>query len=171
MKKFPFVILLFSFFLLCCICCSIVFLTSRFIFPLVEIEGLSMEPNFETGEVWLLDRTSSIERGDVLVFKKPGNSDYIKRVIALEGDTILIEDGEVYVNGIEYQEAYLLDQTKTVGGTFIEEGKTYTVPADSYFVMGDNRANSLDSRFVNIGFVKEEWVDGELLFRIWPFSD
>ena len=150
-----------------------------------QIEGQSMEPNFYHGEIvltskihqWLgaSDFGKSIgftyERGDVAVFQKPGFNDFIKRIIAVPGDRIALRDGRILINDEEIEENYLPIATFTPGGTFLsEDGETLTVPENSYFLMGDNRSNSHDSRYSDVGFVKREWFKGKVLVRYWPLN-
>lgn len=160
-----------------------------------EVDGPSMEPTFHNGErvytnrlpQWLsttdVGKTLGLNynRGDIIVFFKPtmGNS-LIKRVIGLPGDTIKIQGGRVYVNGKMLEETYLPDGTFTKSGN-LKEGVEYKVQIeevngngetvidqDVFFVMGDNRAVSNDSRY--IGFIKREWMQGKVVFRLWPLE-
>src|SRR6185437_12695086 len=90
-----------------------------------------------------------------------------KRVIGTPGDTVMLQDGDVYLNGKKLdQSAYLKSTVKTYGGSFLKDGETITVPPDEYFVMGDNRPYSSDSR--EWGFVKRSAFIGESLFIYWP---
>lgn len=148
-----------------------------------EVEGSSMEPNFHNGErvytnrlpQWFseggLSKSLSLtyDRGDVIVFYKPGMSgSLIKRVIGLPGDTVELKNGQFYVNDQHLVEDYLDPDLYTKSGTFLAEGEVKQVPEDSYFVAGDNRAVSNDSRF--IGFIKKEWMQGKVIFRLWPLD-
>lgn len=111
------------------------------------------------------------ERGDVVVFEYPGNveKDYIKRVIALPGETVEFRDGQVFVNGVLLDEAYLQGaSTNCNGGSVCNQGPT-VVPEDSIFVMGDNRANSSDSRAW--GPLKLERVIGQAWLLYYPVDD
>jgi signal peptidase I len=150
-----------------------------------QIEGESMEPNFFEGEIILTNKLSEwlgptdigkklgldYNKGDVVVFQKPGYNDYLKRVIAVAGDKIKLVDGYVYVNGNKLNEEYLPPATFTRGGSFLKEnGDEKTVPEGKYFVMGDNRANSHDSRYSDIGFVDRTWFKGKVILRYWPIN-
>lgn len=110
------------------------------------------------------------ERGDIVIFKsnmtdESGNSKLlIKRVIGLPGDEITIKDGKVYLNGEIYEEDYTKDGTTT---GFMNE---YVVPEDRYFVLGDNRAVSIDSRYDEIGCIHAEDIAGKAVFRLYPFN-
>ena len=109
--------------------------------------------------------------GDVVVFKAPKDKekDYIKRVIGTPGDTVSIKDGEVYVNGqVLDQSKFLKSSVKTYGGSFLRDGETVTVPSESYFVIGDNRSGSSDSR--EWGFVPIKSIIGKSLFVYWPLD-
>jgi signal peptidase I len=135
--------------------------TARFV-----VDGSSMEPNFHTGQLLIVNRLAyrfgTVERGDVIVFRFPGNTadDYIKRVIGLPGETVAIRDGKVYIDGNLLEEPYLApDTTLPYGGEWV-------VPADSYFVMGDNRPHSSDSR--SWGMLGKEYVIGKSWISYWP---
>ena len=109
--------------------------------------------------------------GDVVIFRAPKDpeKDYIKRVIGLPDDTIYIKDGQVYLNGkLLNEERYVNPSIKTYGGTFIPDGQTVTVSKDSYFVMGDNRLESSDSR--EWGFVTLKSIIGQSFFTYWPLN-
>ncbi|MEM5774224.1 MAG: signal peptidase I [Anaerolineaceae bacterium] len=132
----------------------------------VRIDNISMEPTLVAGEFLLVDRVvykfTGLETGDVVVFHFPQNpkEDYIKRVIGLEGDTVRIEDGEVYVNDIRLIEPYL-------ASTITYEGE-WVVPDDSLFVLGDNRNPSYDSH--DWGFVPMENMIGRAICVYWPIN-
>ncbi len=146
-----------------------------FLFRPFEVKGESMYPNFYDKEYVLTNlitlRFQNPAKGDVIVFKAPPDpeKDYIKRVIATPGDTVSIKDGAVYVNGTIYDEsAYIKQNVKTYPGTFLSEGKTVKVPEKEYFVMGDNRLYSSDSR--EWGFVKQSAIIGDSMFVYWPLN-
>ncbi len=135
-----------------------------------NIEGPSMEPSFFNGQFVLVNKLAyklgEPERGDVVVFKNPGNEseDYIKRVIGLPGDTVSFADEHVYVNG------ELIDDDQIVLGPTYSRGKEpIVVSPDHLFVMGDNRRNSRDSR--DFGVLDEDLLIGRAWVRIWPVSD
>lgn len=143
-----------------------------------EVNGDSMLINFENGEHILTDKLTyrfrEPQRGDVVVFKFPRAErfDYIKRIIALPGEEIKIENGKVYIfnegsfAGFELFEPYLFDQGQTFARSFIKENLRLKVPEGNYIVMGDNRNNSSDSR--EWGFVPKENIVGKAVFRYWP---
>lgn len=116
-------------------------------------------------------RLGHLERGEVIVFKAPTDTDkdFIKRVIALPGDTVSLQDGYVYVNEKRLDESvYLRPEVRTYGGAFLNEGESKVVPEGSLFVMGDNRPYSSDSR--EWGFLPRENVIGESFFVYWPVN-
>src|SRR5690348_11839293 len=117
-----------------------------FLFRPFEVNGQSMFPNFHDKEYVLTNlitlRFGQPVQGDVIVFKAPPDpdKDFIKRVIGVPGDTVMVKDGGVSVNGQPLDEsAYLNSDVKTYGGAFLKDGDTITVPTGEYFVMGDNR--------------------------------
>ena len=140
-----------------------------------EVKGSSMEPNFHDSEYILTDKISyrfvEPKRGDVIIFKAPRNPDvdYIKRVIGLPGDKVKVEAGYVYVNGKKLNEYYLKDNTLLFAGSFMQEGVEITVPDGQYFVMGDNRPHSSDSR--EFGTIEQKSIIGRAVVRYWPIPE
>ena len=146
-----------------------------FLFRPFEVNGESMYPNFYDKEYVLTNlivlRFNNPKLGDVIVFKAPPEpeKDYIKRVIGTPGDTIFIQDGNVYRNGkILNESTFLKPEVKTYAGAFLKDGEAIKVPANEYLVMGDNRMESSDSR--EWGFVGRNAIIGESLFVYWPFN-
>lgn len=145
-----------------------------FLFQPHQVKGKSMEPNFDDGEYILTDKVSYRigvpKRGDVIVFKAPKNEevDYIKRIIGLPGDTVNIQNGKVFINGTDINETYLPADFVTFPGSFLSEGSSATVPDGEFFVLGDNRNHSSDSR--EWGFITRKEIIGKAFFRYWPFS-
>lgn len=139
-----------------------------------EVKGGSMEPNFYNNEYILTDKISykfsPPVRGDVIIFESPTNPDldYIKRIIALPGEKIKIQHGQVFVNGQRLDELYLSTATYLPADNSIHEGEEITIPEGSYFVMGDNRPNSSDSRVFNA--ISEKRIVGKAFLRYWPPS-
>lgn len=139
-----------------------------------EISGASMEPNFHNGEYILtnkiLTKFRQPQRGDVVVFKSPKNKevDYIKRIIGLPGDVVKLENNSFYVNGQKVDEPYLAADIIIFGGSYLQEGKEIVVPPGEYFVAGDNRPHSSDSR--EFGPIALEDFIGTVFFRYWPTS-
>ncbi|MET0624163.1 MAG: signal peptidase I [Pyrinomonadaceae bacterium] len=138
----------------------------------VKVEGTSMLPRLHDGERIFVNKLiyyglPAIERGDIVVFwfpNDPGKS-YIKRVIGLPGETVQVRGGRIFVNGKELQEPYL-EHALNVAAS--DDPPVYVKP-HYYFVMGDNRDNSSDSR--SWGLVPEKYIYGKALFRYWPLAD
>jgi signal peptidase I len=135
------------------------------------VEGPSMQPNFHTGQFLVVSRVNYMladpQRGDVAVFHYPNNpqEDYIKRVIGLPGDTVEIRDTFVYVNGVQLDEPYI-NEPCTASSC---RNNTWELGTDEYFMMGDNRNHSSDSRA--FGAVNRQFIVGEALIRYWPPQD
>lgn len=113
-----------------------------------------------------------VERDDVIIFKSPKNPEveYIKRVIGLPGETVMLKSGEVYINGKKLDESkYLSPGVQTYAGAFLAEGQTQTIPAGQYFTLGDNRPHSSDSR--EWGFVPQENIISKASFCYWNCSN
>lgn len=139
-----------------------------------KIKGASMEPNFPNGEFLLTDkityRLREPKRGDVIVFKAPteNGEEFIKRIMAVPGETISVADGSVFVNGKKLDEYYLPEGLFTSIGQFMVNKDKIVVPEGEYFVMGDNRPFSSDSR--SWGFVPKDKITGRAWFVYWPVS-
>lgn len=137
-----------------------------------QVKGASMENTFHSGDYILTNkiayRFGQPQRGDVIVFKSPKNPniDYIKRIIGLPGDRIMIQNNEVYLNGQILQENYIAAKTTLFQGGFMQEGVEVVVPENHLFVMGDNRPRSSDSR--EFGFIPITDVIGKVFFRYYP---
>ncbi|MFH1451212.1 MAG: signal peptidase I [bacterium] len=147
-----------------------------FLFQPFFVKGQSMEPSFETGDYLIIDEISyrfrEPQRGDIIVFKFPKNPTqrYIKRIIGLPGETVAIEDGKIIV--YKGEKAELLDESKYLSQlentTALNENFRETLGEDEYFVLGDNRAVSYDSR--RWGAVPGENIIGRVVLRAWPFT-
>lgn len=136
-----------------------------------KIKGQSMHPNFPDGEYLLTEKVSYYrndpQRGDVVVFKPPISEDeFIKRVIGVPGDTVSLLGGKVFVNDKLLKEDYI--KIDTNAGGFLTEGQKYTVPAGNYFVMGDNRPHSSDSR--SWGPITKKVITGKAWLIYYPFN-
>lgn len=136
-----------------------------------KIKGQSMHPNFPDAEYLLTEKISYYrhdpQRGDVIVFKPPISEDeFIKRVIALPGETVMVSNGRVFVNDKELREDYI--KIDTNASTFLSEGESYTVPTGNYFVMGDNRPHSSDSRAW--GPITKKVITGKAWLIYFPFK-
>ena len=142
-----------------------VLITTLFL-PILQISGDSMAPTLEHDQIVVLLKTKEFDRGDLIGFYFQGKV-LLKRVIALPGDEVAIDaDGNVYVNGELLEEPYVKE--KKLGDCDLEF--PYKVPGTGYFVMGDQRANSVDSRNSVIGAISQEDIIGKVFIRVWPFS-
>lgn len=134
--------------------------------PVLQIYGSSMTPTLQEGEIILSVKNSEFETGDIVAFYY-NNKILIKRIICGPGDWIDIdEDGTVYVNEVRLDEPYLAE--KALGECDIS--LPYQVPEGRWFVMGDHRSTSVDSRSTAVGCVSEEQIVGKIIFRVWPFT-
>ena len=137
-----------------------------------KVSGNSMFPTYHNGDYLITEKISyklgNPRRGDVIVLKNPRDEsqDFIKRVIAIPGDTIKIEGQSVFINGGQLEENYLPSQTPTHSGAFLKDGDPVKAGVDQYFVLGDNRDHSSDSR--EWGAVTKEKIIGKAFFRYWP---
>ena len=137
------------------------------VLPVLQIAGTSMEPTLDDGNIVLLAKTGKLKTGDLCAFYY-SNKILIKRVIATPGDYLWIEpDGTVFVNGVELEEPYL--QEKSLGECDIEF--PYQVPENSFFMMGDQRETSIDSRSSIIGCISQDQMIGKIICRFWPLSE
>ena len=140
-----------------------VLITTLFL-PILQISGDSMSPTVKHDEIVVLLKTKKFERGDLVGFYYQGKI-LLKRVIALPEDEVAIDaDGNVYVNGELLEEPYVTE--KGLGDCDLEF--PYKVPGTSYFVMGDRRSNSVDSRNSVVGAISREDVIGKVFIRVWP---
>lgn len=151
----------------------LMFLIIRFAIQNFNVDGTSMEPNLHNTELILVDKWSYMfrapTRGDVIVFIAPPHPsmDYVKRVIGLPGDTITIKNTTVIVDGVTLTEPYVAPRNQ--GNMFAYKNITnLLVPPDDYFVLGDNRAVSSDSR--DWGFVPKANIIGRAAFVYWPLG-
>ena len=141
-----------------------------YVVSITQVVGNSMSPTLENGEVLILNkakyRLSEVKRGDIIAFTYEDTKYLIKRVIGLPGDYVSIKDNKVYINGKYYVEDYLKN-VDTPNFELTELGYT-KVPENMYFVLGDNRDNSLDSR--KIGLVNKSDIIREIVIRFWPIT-
>ena len=141
-----------------------------FIVELYLVDGPSMMPTLEHQQRLVVNkfiyRVRPPEKGEILIFQYPKDKsrDFIKRVIAVPGDTIEIKEHNVYVNGELQNEDYILSKCRS------DYPKT-TIPEGHVFVMGDNRNNTEDSRFPDVGFVPYDLLKGKAMLVFWPLSD
>lgn len=146
---------------------AIAILVATLWLPVLQITGSSMTPTLEDGQFVVAIKNDDFQPGDITAFYY-NNKILIKRVIASEGDWVDIDaDGNVYVNGLLLEEPYI--QEKSLGECNIE--LPYQVPDGKVFVMGDDRAISLDSRTTAVGSVSKEQVLGQVMFRVWPLKE
>jgi signal peptidase I len=139
---------------------------SNTLLAVLQIRGTSMEPTITEGEIIITDRSTDFDTGNIIAFYY-NNKILLKRVIAFPGDWVDIDDeGNVFVNGAQLTEDYVADLA--LGNTDISF--PYQVPESSYFVLGDNRSVSIDSRSSAVGTVKKEQVLGKVLFCVWPLD-
>jgi signal peptidase I len=144
-----------------------------FVFQPFFVRGASMEPNFHNLDYLIVDEISyrfgKPQRGDVIVFYNPNNGSqrFIKRVVGLPGETIKIAKGEVLIK--QDSDFFVLDETDYLGeNTKTPGSREMVLEEGQYFVMGDNRRFSLDSR--SFGYLDKELIIGKEAFRLWPIS-
>lgn len=141
-------------------------LVATLVLPVLQIVGTSMEPNLTDGDFVLLVKTDDLETGDLCAFYY-SNKILIKRIIAVPGDYLWIEsDGTVFLNGKELNEPYI--NQKALGECDVEF--PYQVPENAYFMMGDRRETSIDSRSSTIGCISEDQIVGKILCKFWPLT-
>ena len=144
-----------------------------------EVKGNSMLPNFVDKEFLLTEKISYYlgdpQRGDVVIFKAPSSEpcaadecEYIKRIIGIPGDRVIVKGGQVYLNGKLLDQTFLPGGVITVEGQYAEEGEEKTVPSGEYLCFGDNRQHSRDGR--EFGPIKKELIVGKAFFKYWPVS-
>lgn len=154
---------------------SIFLVVYIFLFRPFQVSGESMYPTFKNQEYILTNlivlKFADPKKGDVIVFHAPPDpeKDFIKRIVGLPGDTVSLKEGLVYVNNTKVNESpYLKSDVKTYGGSFLKENIPVTVPDKNYFVMGDNRPFSSDSR--EWGLLPKDKIIGQSLFVYWPVN-
>lgn len=139
----------------------VVVLIRSFIATPVRVDGDSMNKTFKNGDILILYKLSEIKRFDVIVLhEEKDNEKIIKRVIGMPGDTVAIKDGEIYINDEKIDDEYAYGMTS--------DYDRITLKSDEYFILGDNRLISKDSRY--FGPIKEKEIKGKVIFRIFPFS-
>lgn len=148
------------------------------------VSGESMHPTFEDKDKVIVSKISKtlnhIDSGDVIIFHANSKSDYIKRLIGKPGDTVKYKKDQLYINDKKVKEPYLSENKKYKDGKYLTEdfnskslnganGKA-KIPADKYLVLGDNRQNSNDSRYKDVGLIDKKQIVGKVMFRYWPFD-
>ena len=144
-----------------------------YVMELIDVDGSSMESTLSNGNFLILDKISyqfgDPERFDIIVFQPEFYDEdklYIKRVIGLPGETVQIIDGDIYINGELLEEDYGKEEIEKSGRAEDE----IVLGEDEYFVLGDNRNHSTDSRSDSVGNVKKEYIRGRAYARIWPLN-
>lgn len=145
-----------------------VILTIKYVVSLEQVVGPSMQPNYKSGDLLLLNKISYHFRNprmfEVVVISNDETKYMIKRIIGLPGDSIEYKDNKLYINGEVTKEYF---ETEGITNDFsLSELEYDVIPDDYYFVMGDNRENSLDSRYY--GLIKKDQILGKVQFRLWP---
>ena len=139
----------------------VVVLIRSFIATPVRVDGDSMNKTFKNGDILILYKLSKIKRFDVIVLHETDDDEkIIKRVIGMPGDTVAIKDGEIYINDKKIEDKYAYGMTS--------DYDRITLKSDEYFILGDNRLISKDSRY--FGPIKEKEIKGKVVFRLFPFS-
>lgn len=146
---------------------AIAVLIATLFLPILQISGNSMSPTLEHDEIVVLLKTNDLQQGDLIAFYYQGKI-LLKRVIAEPEDEVAIDtDGNVYVNEQLLEEPYVTE--KSFGDCDLDF--PYIVPANSYFVLGDRRTNSVDSRNSVIGSITHDDIIGKVFIRVWPFNN
>ena len=144
---------------------AVAVLIATLVLPVLQIEGTSMEPTLTNGDIVLLTKTTRFSREELCAFTW-NNKLLVKRVIGLPGDWIEIDtDGTIYLNGEKLDEPYVEQQA--FGECDLEF--PFQVPQEQYFVVGDMRESSIDSRNSLIGCIPKDQIVGKVFFRVWPF--
>ena len=145
---------------------AVAVLIATLLLPILQISGDSMSPTLEHDEIVVLLKTKKFDQGDLIGFYYQGKI-LLKRVIALPEDEVIMDgDGNVYVNGEMLIEPYVTDQD--LGDCDLEF--PYRVPGTGYFVLGDRRSNSVDSRNSVVGAISRDDIIGKVFVRVWPLS-
>lgn len=146
---------------------AVTVLIATLVLPVLQISGASMEPTLSNGDIVVLFKTKNLQRGDLCGFSY-SNKILVKRVIGLPGDIIAIDsDGTVKVNGDPLNEPYVV--YGGLGECDLEF--PYRVPENEYFIMGDRRDTSIDSRSTAIGCVTRDQLLGEIFIKVWPLQE
>lgn len=141
-----------------------------FVFVFAKVEGTSMLDTLHEGDRLIVSKITYYfnepDYGDIVIIDVTQSiDDYVKRVIGKEGDTIEIKNSVVYRNGVPLDEPYLMP------GLEYADFNAVTVPENCYFVLGDNRPVSQDSRYASVGFIPQDDIDGKIIYRVWPLDD
>lgn len=154
----------------------LVFIVKTFLFAPYTVDGFSMSPTLQNHEKMLVNKMNFIgefDRGDIVIIKSEENgTNYVKRIIGIPGDQIEMKNDELFINNKIYKESYLeknQEIAKQQGTLLTGNFGPITVPDNQYFVMGDNRLDSMDSRN-GLGYISEGNIVGEPIFVFYPFS-
>jgi signal peptidase I len=147
---------------------ALALLVHNFIFQIVRVEGPSMEPTLYTDQRMFVTKFTYIfnepKRGDIVVTHFPDDKlNYVKRIIGVGGDTIKVSKGKVYINGKILQEPYIKEE-------ILSDFAETIISKDEYVVMGDNRNNSRDSRYISVGPLNSDLIVGKVQYVVWPFK-
>lgn len=148
---------------------------TTYIFRAVTVDGMSMYPTLQSNDRLIVEKVtyyfSKPKKGDVVVIKYPADNTkmFIKRIIAVGGDRLRILDGNLFINGNKVYEPYIFEKMdSSIDSDFKKE---ITVDKGTIFVMGDNRNQSKDSRYADVGFINLSLVVGKAVFKIYPFNN
>lgn len=145
----------------------IAFIVKFFLFDFVYVDGSSMYPTLVDGDRIIVNQIGYAfgepNYGDIVTLHYDANTEYVKRIVGKGGDTISIVDNVLYRNGQAIEEDYINTED-------YPDFPEVTVPAGKYFVLGDNRAHSSDSRYIDLGFVDRSQIIGKVVYRFWPFT-
>ena len=153
------------------IAAALVFLLKEFVIINAFIPSGSMENTIMPGDRVIGNRLAYLseepERGDIVIFLYPDDESqlFVKRIIGLPGESVVIEDAKVYIEGVLLDEPYLKEEWQIGNDAY-----TFEIPEGSYLVLGDNRNNSKDARYWENTYVEADKILGEAVFRYWPFS-
>ena len=151
---------------------ALTFLFVQFVGQRTHVNGDSMNATLEDGDNLIVDKISyrftKPDRFDIVVFPYQYKEDtyYIKRIIGMPGETVLVQDGMIYIDGEVLEETYGKEVMQYAGVA----SEPITLGEDEYFVLGDNRNNSSDSRDPSVGNIKEDQIVGKAFIRIWPLN-
>lgn len=141
-----------------------------------QVSGMSMYPTFHNGDILLADkltpRFQNYNRGDVIIFKYDDTKDFIKRIVGMPGENVRLSAGNVYINGNLLKEPYLPSGTQTfaTNSGVMTDDQDVNIPKDSYFVLGDNRGESSDSRVIGFINPSQHEIKGRVWVIYWPFD-
>jgi signal peptidase I len=145
----------------------IAYIIKFFLFDIIEVDGNSMYPTLHDKDRLIVSKINYKEPniGDIIIFKYPAdeNLDFIKRIVAKEGDKVEIKNNYLYINNKKIEEPYINDKQ-------LNDFSEVIVPENSFFVLGDNRNSSRDSRYSDVGFLDEDNIKGKAIIRIWPIE-